>query len=227
LVNLTYVENITLSHNRIREIPDWIGTTLPNLKELSLEWNQIETIPISINKSSLEWIVIEDNPIKDIPDDVLGNENLNIMLYFDNMQEVMPGLFIGSHFFEKNMKNELKNKGVSHILFLVHKSLPSHPEDFIYKKYEIEDSETQEISHMLDEAIQYIEDGLKSGKVFVNCECGISRSATVIIAYLMFTMNMSYEEAFLLLRKKRHVVKPNRGFKRQLIAWKQQKALLN
>jgi len=45
---------------------------------------------------------------------------------------------------------------------------------------------------------------------------GISRSATVIVAYLMFDHAMSVDSAVLLCRRARSLVYPNPGFKNQL-----------
>jgi len=45
---------------------------------------------------------------------------------------------------------------------------------------------------------------------------GISRSPAFVIAYLMESNNISYEEAFKLVKSKRFCIKPNMGFELQL-----------
>ncbi len=45
---------------------------------------------------------------------------------------------------------------------------------------------------------------------------GISRSATIVIGYLMTTENMSLESAYKFVRKKRSLSFPNTGFVKQL-----------
>ena len=45
---------------------------------------------------------------------------------------------------------------------------------------------------------------------------GISRSATIVCAYLIATMRMTPNEALAAVRKKRGIVSPNIGFLRQL-----------
>ena len=45
---------------------------------------------------------------------------------------------------------------------------------------------------------------------------GISRSATIVCAYLIATMRMTPDEALAAVREKREVVSPNIGFLRQL-----------
>jgi len=50
----------------------------------------------------------------------------------------------------------------------------------------------------------------------VVCTAGISRSATVVIGYLVKQFKMQYEEAFKKVKKARIYVKPNKGFEEQL-----------
>ena len=50
----------------------------------------------------------------------------------------------------------------------------------------------------------------------------VSRSAAVVIAYLIYTHNMSYDSAFDLVRRKRACIKPNSGFVRALQDWEKQ-----
>ena len=51
---------------------------------------------------------------------------------------------------------------------------------------------------------------------------GVSRSAAVVIAYLIYTHNMTYDAAFDLVRRKRPCIKPNSGFVRCLQDWERQ-----
>ena len=55
-----------------------------------------------------------------------------------------------------------------------------------------------------------------SGKVFIHCKAGVSRSATITIAYLMKKYKLTYEEALMYVRSKRSIICPNAGFVKQL-----------
>eukprot|EP00771_Trimastix_marina_P000558 gnl/Trimastix_PCT/1577.p1 GENE.gnl/Trimastix_PCT/1577~~gnl/Trimastix_PCT/1577.p1 ORF type:complete len:276 (+),score=28.93 gnl/Trimastix_PCT/1577:329-1156(+) len=55
--------------------------------------------------------------------------------------------------------------------------------------------------------------------VLVHCRLGQSRSATVVIAYLMRHLRMSLDAAVQDVVRKRPSVNPNHGFLRQLMAW--------
>jgi hypothetical protein len=54
------------------------------------------------------------------------------------------------------------------------------------------------------------------GAVLVHCQRGVSRSATVVIAYLMKHRGMSRDDAYVLVKGRRPLVDPNIGFWEQL-----------
>lgn len=56
----------------------------------------------------------------------------------------------------------------------------------------------------------------KDSRVLVHCKMGISRSASVVIAYAMKAFNMSLDEAVAAVKKKRSCIKPNQAFCAQL-----------
>jgi len=62
----------------------------------------------------------------------------------------------------------------------------------------------------------------KGGCTFVHCMAGISRSATVCIAYLMKHLCWELQIAFDFLKTKRSCVAPNLSFMGQLLAFQQQ-----
>ena len=66
-------------------------------------------------------------------------------------------------------------------------------------------------------AVDFIDSALsKNGKVFVHCYAGISRSASIILAYLMAIKKYTLEDAHDLLLSKRKICDPNPGFMLQL-----------
>ena len=54
-----------------------------------------------------------------------------------------------------------------------------------------------------------------TGRIFVHCFQGISRSASLVLAYLMIYQKIPLPEAVTLVRKKR-AIHPNDGFVKQL-----------
>jgi len=58
-----------------------------------------------------------------------------------------------------------------------------------------------------------ITEGLTRGGVLVHCAAGVSRSSSNVIAYLMRRKkNMSFNEAFNFVKKRRPVICPNYRF---------------
>lgn len=54
---------------------------------------------------------------------------------------------------------------------------------------------------------------------------GMSRSATIVIAYLMKTRGMSFQDALALVKARRPIVRPNEKFVKQLKDFEMQLAL--
>ncbi|KAH9948323.1 phosphatases II [Amylocystis lapponica] len=90
-------------------------------------------------------------------------------------------------------------------------------------RLDILDSTSADLAPHLESTVRWIDDKLRKGiNVLVHCQQGISRSAAVVIAYLIYTQNMTYDSAFDLVRRKRACVKPNSGFVRCLQEWEKQ-----
>lgn len=56
------------------------------------------------------------------------------------------------------------------------------------------------------------------GRILVHCNAGVSRSATICIAHLMITEELTFEAAYKHVKKKRECIRPNDGFIQQLKA---------
>ncbi len=87
-----------------------------------------------------------------------------------------------------------------------------------YLHLEIEDKEDVLLKDRFDETIDFMNKAFEnpSNRILVHCNLGISRSTTLILAYLMKTYNATLLEAFRFLRHRRPIICPNIGFLRQL-----------
>jgi atypical dual specificity phosphatase len=84
----------------------------------------------------------------------------------------------------------------------------------------IDDSPYALIGRFFDECADKIEQHrLVGGNVLVHCMAGVSRSASIIIAYLVRYREMSLRDAYMLVRGKRSIIRPNVGFWKQLIEY--------
>ncbi|XP_051185948.1 uncharacterized protein [Lolium perenne] len=80
----------------------------------------------------------------------------------------------------------------------------------------LRDTEEENLLDHLEPCLDFIDQGRKEGSVLVHCFAGVSRSATIITAYLMRTEQKSLEEALESLKEINESVCPNDGFLDQL-----------
>ncbi|KAG8761197.1 hypothetical protein FRC14_006246 [Serendipita sp. 396] len=66
---------------------------------------------------------------------------------------------------------------------------------------------------------EFKELGAPKNVVLVHCLAGMSRSATLVCAYLLATTSMNTEETIEFVRSKRRIIQPNYGFQKQLKRW--------
>ncbi|XP_074562844.1 dual specificity protein phosphatase 1-like, partial [Curcuma longa] len=79
------------------------------------------------------------------------------------------------------------------------------------------DTPETELDKHFDECFNFIDEGRSSGgSVLVHCFAGMSRSVTIVLAYLMKKNHITLHEALSLVRSKRPHVAPNHGFMTQL-----------
>jgi len=63
---------------------------------------------------------------------------------------------------------------------------------------------------------KFIEKYRKERSVLVHCAAGISRSATVIIAYVMYKLKLGFNDAYSFVQERHPITDPNFGFICQL-----------
>ena len=99
-----------------------------------------------------------------------------------------------------------------------------HEEDerFIYKRIAVSDTDTDRLSPHFTEAFEFIELARKNGScVFVHCSAGISRSATLTIAYIMSYYKLALQTAYQYVKERRPAISPNLNFMGQLVEFGQ------
>jgi len=137
------------------------------------------------------------------------------MLNYYPIHNISPGLFLGNMRASENLALLKENK-ITHIL-VVGCDLEKHfPQEFVYHQVEVIDVEFEDMISHFHACIDFIENGLKTGGVFVHCAAGISRSTTMIVAYLMQKNNWDLDTALRYTVERRKCVWPNMGFQNQL-----------
>jgi dual specificity phosphatase 12 len=142
----------------------------------------------------------------------------------EQMQEIVPGLWLGNVQAAEDEQN-LHNKKISHILSVFSKYLPDSNSAGKPRYHRLilplHDNHTELLIEHFPTTNEFIRQALDSkGKVLVHCKQGISRSATVVLAFLLrYGFAASVAEAFDLVRQKRHYINPNFGFVEQLLVY--------
>ncbi|KAF4556339.1 Dual specificity phosphatase-like protein 2 [Elsinoe fawcettii] len=134
----------------------------------------------------------------------------------------------------------IRAAGITHALSVIDYD-PLLQDKFSHLKHHhirVDDHPNENLLQYLPEAVKYVDQALgevgkshkadidgslsgpdRPGGVFVHCAMGKSRSATVVVAYLVWKYNLNVAEALDQLCEGRPVCDPNHGFKEQLAVW--------
>ncbi|XP_076254777.1 dual specificity protein phosphatase MPK-4 [Rhynchophorus ferrugineus] len=147
-----------------------------------------------------------------------------------SINEIEPGLFLSSASAARDFET-LNNKNISHILSVDTCPLPRYILEMgcITTMFiKATDMPGEDLLSYFDDTYTFITNALeKGGKVIIHCYYGVSRSATIIIAYVMKKYKISYEEAFDRVKAKRSIISPNQGFISQLKIYQIMKYIIN
>ncbi|XP_026164700.1 dual specificity protein phosphatase 13B isoform X1 [Mastacembelus armatus] len=147
-----------------------------------------------------------------------------------NVNQVWPNLFIGNEVTARD-KGTLHSLGITHIVNAAHGSPNPSPGSYLYVNtgprfyrdmavdyygVEADDATDFILSPFFYPTARYIRAALAmGGRVFVHCLMGVSRSATLVLAFLMIVEGLRLQEAVAAVRPHRDIC-PNPGFLQQL-----------
>ncbi len=77
----------------------------------------------------------------------------------------------------------------------------------------LDDFEGEKIGPHFEATYEFIDKHLEKTNVVVHCAEGVSRSPTIVIAYLMKKLHWSYMYTIGFVKDRRKSIRPNRGFK--------------
>ena len=133
---------------------------------------------------------------------------------YNDLDEILENLYLGDYSSCVDIQ-QIKDKKIRKVLTVMdYLGGPNYnPQQIIHKRFDIADVSQENIIKYFGECLNFIKG---EEKVLVHCMAGASRSATIVIAYLMWTKKWKFEEAFIYVKSKRPIVCPNDGFQQQL-----------
>lgn len=114
--------------------------------------------------------------------------------------------------------------GITHIVTVMKDAGYGYPSGIRRLSIPVDDNKDAELWQYFRVAVHWIQEALnssKDAKVMVHCIWGKSRSASVVMAYLMATKRISAVDAFFLVKRRRSFIQPNKGFLQQLLIYEE------
>ncbi|XP_071395773.1 dual specificity protein phosphatase 8 isoform X1 [Centroberyx affinis] len=140
---------------------------------------------------------------------------------------ILPHLYLGS---QKDVLNKdlMAQNGITYVL---NASNTCPKPDFIseshFMRIPVNDNYCEKLLPWLDKTNEFIDKAKVSNcRVIVHCLAGISRSATIAIAYIMKTMGLSSDDAYRFVKDRRPSISPNFNFLGQLLEFEKGLRLL-
>ncbi|VDN97851.1 unnamed protein product [Rodentolepis nana] len=188
----THIEHLTLS-----------GTANPTPNNNSSK--------LLLNKNRLKIPKLKIPPRPPVVFRSVSRENVSI-------SQILDFLYLGNSRDARNFES-LKELGITHIINAT-RDLPNYVEgngDIKYLRVAVEDSGTADLTPYFTPTIEFIDVTVRAkGRVLVHCQEGVSRSASLVIAYIMAHSNLSLMRAFTVVSHARPIICPNINFLGQL-----------
>ncbi|MBW2508347.1 MAG: dual specificity protein phosphatase family protein [Deltaproteobacteria bacterium] len=136
--------------------------------------------------------------------------------------EITSNLYLGARP-NQDRVDELKGAGITHVVSCLMEDdraqMSFLEQDFQHLFLGVHDGIDEDVAETFSQFFDFAEAARASdekAKLFVHCEVGVSRSATLAIAWLMKTEGLRFFDALCRVRTKRFQVLPNIGFASQL-----------
>ena len=132
------------------------------------------------------------------------------------MNQIEENLYLGNLEAARD-RDLLQEKGITHVLSILDTfRYMERFEGFEYMQIEMPDFPNANILQHVPQALSFISNSLKQGKILVHCAAGVSRSASIVIAYIMVKNEYNFNTAKDFVKSKRSCIWPNPGFQRQI-----------
>ena len=130
------------------------------------------------------------------------------------IDHIIDNIYLGDFRTADNI-NILRQYNITHIINCAFNLPNRYPEQITYKRLDLRDEPDQPLIERLEEAYEFIKEN-KDKNIFIHCVFGKSRSASVVIFYVMKEKKLNFQEAKNFVKNIRNIVEPNSGFENEL-----------
>lgn len=132
----------------------------------------------------------------------------------EKISEIIKNKLYVGNFVHSTLSLILTSLGIKRIVNVTDDLPCLYPTQFDYYHLKVADRSTENMMVFFDEICKFIDES--PGPVLIHCQMGISRSATVAMAYVGKRYGVSSEAAYNIVKSHRWCIWPNRGFMNQL-----------
>ncbi|KAM4552619.1 dual specificity protein phosphatase 22-B [Odontesthes bonariensis] len=133
----------------------------------------------------------------------------------NGINKVLPDLYLGN-FKDARDREQLARNNITHILS-IHDSAAPILQEMTYLCITAADLPTQNLTQHFKQSIMFMhESRLKGEGCLVHCLAGVSRSVTLVVAYIMTVTGLGWQDVLAAVRVARPCAGPNLGFQQQL-----------
>ena len=141
----------------------------------------------------------------------ISNHITNIFL---EPTHIIDNIYLGNAYNSSNYL-VIKNNNIKYVVNVT-KELPNYYEnnDINYYRIPISDNCEYHISSHIQNVIDFIEQSQKNnnGNILIHCYMGSSRSASIVLAYLVYKYKYDINKAIEFIKSKRNIVNINLNF---------------
>tara|TARA_B110000114_G_C14876803_1_gene311065 strand:+ start:150 stop:647 length:498 start_codon:yes stop_codon:yes gene_type:complete len=142
-----------------------------------------------------------------------------------NADNIIDNIYIGNVYDAHNV-DKLNQYNIKNVISAVTGFDNMYDNSFNHMSLNLIDNENQNIIHYFEITNHYIDNIISKNisssseynknKILIHCICGVSRSVTILLAYIIKKYNYTPIYALKLVQKKRHIANPNPNFMKQL-----------
>lgn len=139
--------------------------------------------------------------------------------------DIIDNIYIGNVYDAHNI-DRLNELNIKNVISAVTGFDNIYDDSFNHLSLNLIDNENQDIIHYFEITNHYLDNIISKNisssneknkhKILIHCICGVSRSVTILLAYIIKKYNYTPKYALKLVQKKRDIANPNDNFMKQL-----------